>query len=253
MRQGIGFSVIAVALVAAGAASICAAQTRLSPEGLGLGLRPQPGAIVEPLSTTDSVPAWQPRQSSDFTLYGGARELPAFGLGPAETYSGVTYALPWGLGTSFEAVYTQESRFAPRRYAVAGEIRTELSGGSRALSAGLQYRIYDTDSWTRAGIPADTPVTSAYSLARDPGYQLQLSYQHSAATSFGLALGRDVETYTSSFDPTITAPRQLTFMGQHWLTPAWALSYDLLYNDPSNMSTLRFQGLGLRLGVRYRF
>jgi hypothetical protein len=42
-------------------------------------------------------------------------------------------------------------------------------------------------------------------------------------------------------------------MGQHWLTPAWALSYDVLYNDPANMSTLRLQGLGLRMGVRYRF
>jgi hypothetical protein len=253
MRQRIGLSVIAVALVAAGAAGISAAQ-RLSPDGLGPGLRPHPGAIVEPISTTESLPLLQPKQSSDFTLYGGARELPAFGLGRAETYSGVAYALPWGLGTSLEAIYTQESRFAPRRYAVAGELRTELGGSGRALSAGIKYRVYDTEALARAGI-VDQPIANGYSLAasRDPGYQLQFSYQHSAVTSFGLALGRDVETYTSSFDPAVAAARQLTFMGQHWLTPAWALSYDLLYNDPANMSALRLQGLGLRLGVRYRF
>jgi hypothetical protein len=250
-----GFSVIAVALVAAGASFLCAAQMRLSPEGLGPGLRPQKGAIVEPVPAVDSLPLGQPKQSSDFTLYGGARELPAFGLGPAETYSGITYAPTRGWGSSLEAVYTQESRFAPRRYAVAGEVRTELGGRGRALSVGIKYRVYDTDAWARGAAPGESPVTNNYSLApsREPGYQFQFSYHHSASSSFGLALGRDIESYTSSFDPTTTAPRQLTFMGQHWLTPAWALSYDVLYNDPANMSTLRLQGLGLRLGVRYRF
>jgi len=38
-----------------------------------------------------------------------------------------------------------------------------------------------------------------------------------------------------------------------WLTPSWALSYDLLSGDLAGPSTLRLQGLGLRFGVRYRF
>ncbi|HKA38618.1 MAG TPA: hypothetical protein VKD25_02510 [Burkholderiales bacterium] len=254
--QRLRLSVISVALVAAGAASLCAAQAGLSPQTSGVGLRadsPSGGApTVESLFAGDSPSLWQPK-GSDFTLYGGARDLPAFGLGPAEAYTGVAYALPRGWGSSsLEAAYAQESRFAPRRYAVAGHVRTELDAPGRALSAGIKYRVYDTDVGTRGLEP--TPL-NGYSLApsREPGYQLQFSYHHSPASSFGLALGRDVETYTSSFDPTSTAPRQLTFMGQHWLTPAWALSYDVLYNDPSNMSTLRLQGVGLRLGVRYRF
>lgn len=258
MRQPFNLSVISVALVAAGAAGLCAAQAGLSPGGSGLGLKPQGGAtaaIADLLSGGDSLPLGQSKRLSDFTLYGGARELPPFGLGPAETYSGIAYALPRGWGSSLEAIYTQETPFAPRRYAVAGQVHTALSGVGRSLSAGIKYRVYDMDSGTRGGAPGETPVTSGYSLApsRVPGYQLQFSYQHSVASSFGLALGRDVETYTSSFDPTSSAPRQLTFMGHHWLTPAWALSYDLLYNDPSNVSTLRLEGLGLRLGVRYRF
>jgi hypothetical protein len=256
MRQRFGLSVISVALVAAGAASLCAAQAGLSPEASGVGLRADSrsgGApTMESLYAGDGPSLWQPK-GNDFTLYGGARDLPAFGLGPAEAYTGVAYALPRGWGSSsLEAAYAQESRFAPRRYAVAGQVRTELDAPGRAVSAGIKYRVYDTDAGARGLEP--TPP-NGYSLApsREPGYQLQFSYHHSPASSFGLALGRDVETYTSSFDPTSTAPRQLTFMGQHWLTPAWALSYDVLYNDPANMSTLRLQGVGLRLGVRYRF
>jgi hypothetical protein len=256
MRQRFHLSVISLALVAAGAASLCAAQSGLSPQTSGLGLKADSGASIAELLLGGDVPSlWQPK-GSDFTLYGGARDLPAFGLGPAEAYSGVAYALPRGWGSSsLEAAYAQESRFAPRRYAVAGQVRTELSAPGRALSAGIKYRVYDMDAGARGLAPGESFVPNGYSLAtsRDPGYQLQFSYHHSVASSFGLALGRDVETYTSSYDPTSTAVRQLTFMGQHWLTPAWALSYDVLYIDPANMSTLRSQGVGLRLGVRYRF
>ena len=43
--------------------------------------------------------------------------------------------------------------------------------------------------------------------------------------------------------------RQFSFTGQHWLTPSWALSYDILSHDVA--SPLKLQGL--RLGVRYRW
>ena len=83
-----------------------------------------------------------------------------------------------------------------------------------------------------------------------PSYQLQMSYQHSAASTFGLALGREVETFTPFLDSSSSSQRQFAFTGQHWLTPSWALSYDLQPHDIT--SPLRLQGL-LRLGVRYRF
>jgi hypothetical protein len=76
-----------------------------------------------------------------------------------------------------------------------------------------------------------------------------MNYQHSIASSFGLALGREVETFTPFHDSASSGARQLSFTGQHWLTPSWALSYDLLSQDAA--SPLRLQGL--RLGMRYRF
>jgi len=45
--------------------------------------------------------------------------------------------------------------------------------------------------------------------------------------------------------------RQFTFTGQHWLTPSWALNYDVLTYDLA--SPLRSQNLRLGLGMRYRF
>lgn len=262
MGHATGLRVIAVALAAAGAAGVCAAQAGLSPGRSGLGLKAQgitdAVAVVAP-SPGEGTQLWQVKRPSDFSLYGGARERAPFGLGPTETFSGIAYAFPKGWGSSVEAGYTQESLFAPRRYAVTGQVHTSLGSSGRTLSLGIKYRVYDTDFGTR-GAEGDVPATNGYTLAPTrqpgaslaPGYQVQFSYQHSSASSFGFALGRDVETFASSLDLTGSTPRQVTFTGQHWLTPAWALSYDVRYNDPT--SPVRLQGgLGLRLGVRYHF
>lgn len=256
MRYPSKLTLTAIALTAAALPLICAAQARLSYERSGLGLKQQTGIAAELLSSGEAAQLWQTRQPSDFALYGGARELARIGLGPAETYGGVAYAFPRGWGSSLEAGYTPESLFAPRRYALTGQVHTGLSDG-RALSVGIKYRVYDTDLGTRG----DAPLTNGYTLTPSrlpgtgfaPGYQLQFGYQHSTFSSFGLALGRDMDTYSSAFDPTGTYPRQLSFTGQHWLTPSWALSYDLLSGDLASPGPLRLQGLGLRFGVRYRF
>jgi hypothetical protein len=256
MRYPFGFTLRAIALTATALPLLCAAQARLSYEQSGLGLKLQSEVIAEPPHGGELAQLWQTRSPSDFALYGGSRELARIGLGPAQTYGGVAYALPRGWRSSFEAGYTPESVFGPRRYALTGQVHAALSD-RRALSAGIQYRVYDTD----LGARGDAPLTNGYSLAPSrvqgtgftPGYQLQFGYQHSAFTSFGLALGWEMETYTAASDPAGVYPRQLSFTGQHWLTSSWALSYDLLSGDLASPSTLRFQGLGLRLGVRYRF
>jgi hypothetical protein len=41
----------------------------------------------------------------------------------------------------------------------------------------------------------------------------------------------------------------LSFTGEHWFSPSWALRYDLPASESSSM--MRRQGL--RLGVHYRF
>jgi len=247
---------VAFSMLAAGAAI---AENGLSPAGAGLGLKSQPVARALPEDLAfggEATQVWQSSQASRYSLYGGERETPRLGLRAAESYGGVVYSIGPRWSSSFEAGYAPASRAAPPRYSLTGQLHTALSNG-QSLSVGLKYRIYDGDG---GGPTARSDVHTAYSLAsaRPPGtslapsYQVQFSYQYSPASSFGLALGRDVETFTPGLDVTgLNGPRQLTFTGQHWLTPSWALSYDVHSSEPT--SPLRIQSLGLRLGVRYRF
>lgn len=239
-----------------------AAMGQMSPERVaGLGLRSQTGIVSDPADLTfggAAAQAWQTTRAFDYSLYGGAREAPNVGLRAAESYGGIAYALPGGWGSSLEAAYLQESPFSPRRYALTGQLHASFSEG-RTLSLGLKYWVHDTDSGLRHGTPGEMPIGNGYTLAPSrfsgagfapSSYQLQMSYQHSAVSSFGLALGREVETFTPFLDTNGSNQRQVTITGQHWLTPSWALSYDLQPQDAA--SPLRLQGM-LRLGVRYRF
>lgn len=258
MRHRFGITLTAFALTVAAAlqAVTCAAQATLSHEHGGLGLRQPTEPMVETKSASEPRQAWLSRQPSDFTLFGGARALTRGGPGAAEAYGGLAYSFSRSWGSSLEAAYAPESPLAPRRYALAGEVRTVLSD-RKALSVGIRYRVYDADP----GVPGDSAPTNGFGLAPSrglgtshaPGYQLQLGYQHSAFTVFGLALGRELESYATALDPATPYPLQLSFTGQHWLTPSWALSYDVLSRDLGGPNPMRLQGLGLRFGVRYRF
>jgi hypothetical protein len=236
-----------------------AAQEGLSyARSAGLGLKPLGGEAVRaaPVFGGEAAQLWVSTPASGYALFGGRREAPRLGLHATESYAGVVYPLRRGWGSSFEAGYAQESPLAPRRYALTGRLHTSLSEG-RTLSIGLKYRGHDPEPGPRNGMPAEILAADGYTLApsrlagiaQAPGYQVHMSFQYSASGSVGLALGREVETYTPLQDAFASGPRQLLFTGQHWVTPSWALSYDVLSHDLA--SPLRLQGL--RLGVRYRF
>lgn len=229
-------------------------QTGLSLErAAGLGMKSQPDETVYPAHGVfgmAAVHAWQGLRASDYALYGGGDEAPRLGLRAADSYAGLVYSMG-GWASSFEVGHADLSPQAPRRYTLTGQVHTALSEG-RTLSVGLKYRLPEADAGARYGF--ETVPTNGYTLAGPrygyaQSYQVQMSYQHSAASAFGLALGREVETFTPFVDPGSSGPRQLSFTGQHWLTPSWALSYDILSHDVA--SPLRLQGL--RLGVRYRW
>jgi hypothetical protein len=258
MRHRFGITLAAFLLTVAAALPplTCAAQALLSSEHGGLGLRQPTGSGESAQSGSETRPAWLGRQPSEFTQFGGARELTRGGPGAMEAYGGVAYSISRSWASSLEAAYAPESTLVPRHYAFAGEVRTALSD-HKALSVGIKYRVYDAD----LGMPGDSAPVNGFGLAPSrglgtgyaPGYQVQFGYQHSAFTLFGLALGQEMESYATAFDPATPYPRQLSFTGQHWLTPSWALSYDVLSGDLGGPSPMRLQGLGLRFGVRYRF
>lgn len=257
-RFGLTLEAVAVAVATALLPLPCAAQARLSQEHGGQGLRPQPAPVPGLLapSSGEAMQSGQSRQPSEFTLFGGSRERARGGLGAAEAYGGVAYSFSRTWGSSLEAAYAPESPLVPRQYALAGEVRTALSD-RKALSVGIKYRVYDADP----GMPGDPAPMNGFGLAPSrglgtgyaTGYQVRFEYQHSEFTLFGFALGREMETYATAFDPAAPYPRQYSLTGQHWLSPSWALSYDVLTGDLGGLSPTRLQGIGLRFGVRYRF
>ena len=253
MRYATSFTLPAVMLLAS---SVASAQVGLSHDHTGLGLKLQSRAAADWAFGGEAAHTWQALSKNDYALYRGTRDMPQSGVRASETFSGIVHSYSGGWGSSFETSYVQESLVAPRSYALSGQLHNELSDG-RILSVGLKYRVYDTDNLSRFGMAGESAIGYGYTLApyRLPGaayapsYQLQFSYQHSAASTFGMALGRDVETFTPHFDLPSSGPRQFSFTGQHWLTPSWALSYDLMSQDATSLLRL----YGLRLGVRYRF
>lgn len=243
---------LALAALMALAPAAATGQTGLSfDSGSGLGLKLRaPGAELPAYAGfgTTAVQAWETMRGN-FALYGGGDEVARLGAQGGAAYAGIVYSRP-GWGTSLELTHTRGSLIAPQRYALTGQLHAPLSA-SRSLNVGLKYRDYDADAAMRHGPAGDVAVGNAYTLAgtRPAGYQLQMSYQYSAAGSLGLAVGREIETFTPFWDSSASGPRQFGLTGQHWLTPSWALSYDILTHDVA--TPLRVQGL--RLGVRYRF
>jgi hypothetical protein len=251
---------IAVALAASAGAAAALAQSGFMSDRFGLGLKARADPFAVPaalMPVDDSAQLWQSVRPPEFALIGGVRDAPRLGLRAVESYGGIEYTTAGGWGSTLEAGFARDTPDSARRYSLGGQMRTALVNG-RSWSVGLKYRVLDAESGVRPGTWSEGPAAQAYTLAPlhtsgtafSSSYQLQMSYQYSSASAFGLAVGREIETFTPYLDAS-GAGRQLTFMGQHWLTPSWALSYDVLTSDPAN--PLRLQGVGLRLGVRYRF
>ena len=220
-----------------------------------MGLR-QPGSTAAfPLAPGFEPGKWVRSPGENYTAYAGTRERTRLGLSISESFGGIAYALSEDLAASLELGALEATELTPRRYALSWRLQTS-AGADGSLSLGLTYRRHDMSLASRLPYLPEADATMGYRLVpvRAPGtglgpsYQLQLQYQYSPATSFGLLLGKELETYTPGFADAGAGLRRFSFSGQHWLTPSWALSYDVLSDDPGS---LRLQGL--RLGVRYRF
>lgn len=251
------FDIILPALLLAGSAVPSLAANGLSTERAGLGLK-RPAAVAG----STPIQAWgsefslaAPVAETSTTAYGGLRDRTRLGLAAVESFGGIAYAFSDRIAASLELGMIEGTALAPRRYSLSGQLQSAFDSES-SVSIGLAWRVYEPDYGARPGGALDMAPANGYSLVpvRTPGtglgpsYQLQLHYHYSPATTFGLVLGREVETFTAGFDSSGAGSRQFSFTGQHWLTPSWALSYDVLSNDPSS-----FRLQGLRLGVRYRF
>jgi YaiO family outer membrane protein len=80
---------------------------------------------------------------------------------------------------------------------------------------------------------------------------VQLSRYYGERSYFGISVsgGREVENVGPPLGITSTRIRAVGFVGRHWITPDWALSYELGAHEQGSL----YQRRGLRLGLRRSF
>jgi YaiO family outer membrane protein len=84
-------------------------------------------------------------------------------------------------------------------------------------------------------------------------HRIQVNYFYGERNTIGLAYttGRDVDHLgTGAFGLPANDVRDLTLSGRHWLSPNWALTYDVLSQEQGILAARR---QGLRLGVSRSF
>lgn len=194
------------------------------------------------------------------TFYGGLRETRRFGLDDSEAHAGLYFPLGTTWGGVVEGSYSGTHEVLPHN-SVYGELQKILPGGW-GLGLGLRHNEYTSTASNVVSLLAERywgNFRGAYTLysgspegaSSAASHRLQLSYYYADRSSVGLSYsnGREVESVGPPRGVVVSDVLNWTVTGQHWLTPAWALTYDLVYHEQGDF----YRRQGLRLGVRRSF
>ncbi|WP_197053263.1 YaiO family outer membrane beta-barrel protein [Litchfieldella xinjiangensis] len=93
-------------------------------------------------------------------------------------------------------------------------------------------------------------VSDVEGAGRPVGHDLGLDYYYSGPSSVGLraSLGREEEAVPGG-DVVTTDVHSLSLRGRHWLTPQWAMSWELGHLSQGRLYDRR----GIQLGIRHAF
>jgi len=195
-----------------------------------------------------------PRQS----VYGLLRETERFGQRDHELLAGYYHPLApaWTL--------VLEGNFSPTHQVLAkwsafGEIQRSLPDGW-GIQAGLRRTEYNQDRTATANLGLErywANHRAAYTLyashlegnGSSTAHRLQFDHYYAERSRIGLyaAVGRELENLGSSV--LASDVRSLGLIGRHWLTPDWAVSYELIHQRQGDLYTRH----GARLGLRRAF
>jgi len=197
-----------------------------------------------------------PRQ----TLYGALREVERFDLHDGQIEAGYYHPFSSRLTGHVEGNASPQHNFLPMS-SLFGELALELSRGwvasggyrhneytathTRILSAGLEryfasYRAYYT---LNNGRPEDTGSATAHRVGLDYYYAEERSRIGVSAT-----FGSEVENIVPNGVVTSDV-RAFGIYGRHWLSQAWALSWEIGSHEQGDF----YRRTGARLGLRHHF
>ncbi len=197
-----------------------------------------------------------PRQ----TLYGGFRETERFGLSDSELGAGYYHPLSEKWTALVEGSYSPQHNVLARdsllgQLSWTGPYGWVLSGGLRrseytrtevnTLSGTAErywgnfraaYTFYN-------GHPEGSGSASAHRLALD--------YYYGERSHVGLngTAGREAENVGPPLGVVTSKIRNLTVSGRHWVSPGWALAWELGAQQQGDL----YRRQGIRLGFRHRF
>lgn len=147
------------------------------------------------------------------------------------------------------------------RYTLSQQVNRSVGGGF-GLGFGIRQSEYSYVTTNLVSFSAEQAwgnLRGGYTLysSRAEGsglgsaHRFQVSYAYGERNSIGLAYttGRDVENPGLNLALPLADVRDLTLSGRHWLSPNWALTYDVLSQEHTYLNRRQ----GLRLGVSRSF
>lgn len=197
---------------------------------------------------------------SRHTLYGVVRETDRFDLRDTQVTAGLYYPVAERWTALVEAAYSPDHRVLPE-YSVFGQMHVALPEG---WGAALGYRYSEYTDTRSSTVVLDLEryfgdFRGAYILylGYTPGaptvsaHRFVLTYYYGERSSVGASFtfGEEVANVGPPLGVTTTDVRTYTLFGRHWLSAAWAVSYELLRQEQGSL----YQYNGIRLGLRYRF
>ena len=205
----------------------------------------------------DAMQAFAPRQ----TLYGTLRETERFDLRDFELAAGYTHPLGEKWTATIEAshspdhnVLAENSFFGQLHWVVGGgwvlsgaaRFSSYTDTDTRVLSAGVErYFGHFRAAYTYYnGKPRDANAASSNSVAFDYYY-----FDERSRVGVAISWGREVENVGPPTGIVSTDVRSITLAGRHWLTPGWAIAWEIGTHEQGDL----YRRTGGRLGLRHRF
>ena len=194
------------------------------------------------------------------TVYGGLRETERFDLKDSEAHAGLYFPLGDTWSGIVEGSYSPTHEVLPQG-SIYGFLQKHFAGGW-GLGLGLRHSEYTTTAANVASLLAERywgNFRGAYTLysGRPEGassaasHRLQLSYYYSDRSAVGMSYtnGREVENIGPPRGVISTDVQSWSVSGQHWFTPSWALTYDLIQHEQGSL----YRRQGLQFGLRRSF